>query len=157
MTYFVLKWLHIVGATVLLGTGTGIAFFLWRAHRTRDAHVIAVVAADVVRADLWFTATAVLLQPVTGFALMAKGGWTLSQNWLWESLTLYLLVGCCWLPVVWLQWRMRDLARLAVATDIPLPRRYFQYSRWWYALGWPAFAGVLLIVWLMVSKSDLWQ
>ena len=155
MTYLALKWLHIVGATVLLGTGAGIAFFLWRAHRTRDANVIAVVAADVVRADLWFTGTAVILQPLTGFALAAKGGWNLRQHWLWESLVLYLLVGCCWLPVVWLQWRMRDLARASVATESLLPKLYFRYSRWWFALGWPAFTGVLLIVWLMVSKGGL--
>jgi uncharacterized membrane protein len=100
MSYLLFKWLHIVGATLLLGTGAGIAFFLCRAHRTRDPRLIAVVAADVVRADLWFTATAVVLQPVTGLMLLAKGGWSVSQSWLWQSILVYGLVGCCWLPVV---------------------------------------------------------
>ena len=156
MTYLVMKWLHVIGATVLLGTGAGIAFFMWRAQRTRDVGVIAAVASDVVRADLWFTATAVLIQPLTGFGLISHGGWTLSQHWLRESLALYVLVGCCWLPVVWLQWRMRDMAHHASAAGTPLPTRYSRYFRLWLVLGWPAFAGVLLILWLMVSKIALW-
>jgi uncharacterized membrane protein len=152
MTYLFIKWVHVIGATVLLGTGAGIAFFLWRAHRTHDPKIIATVAADVVRADLWFTATAVILQPVTGLMLMMKGGWTLSQHWLGATLALYALVGCCWLPVIWLQKRMRDVAREAVAEEKPLPAQYFRYFRWWFALGWPGFGGVLLIMWLMVRK-----
>ncbi|TIQ23024.1 DUF2269 family protein, partial [Mesorhizobium sp.] len=28
MLYFVLKFLHVIGASVLLGTGAGIAFFM---------------------------------------------------------------------------------------------------------------------------------
>jgi uncharacterized membrane protein len=155
LSYLLIKWLHVVGATVLLGTGVGIAYFLLRAHRTRDPRLISVVAAEVVRADMWFTATAVFLQPVTGLLLMMKGGGSLAQSWLSTSLVLYAIVGCCWLPVVWLQKRMRDLAREAVAAGTPLPQDYFRYFRWWMALGWPGFTGVLLIVWLMVSKQGL--
>jgi uncharacterized membrane protein len=155
VSYLFLKWLHIVGATVLLGTGAGIAWFMVRAHRTRDPHVVAAVAAEVVRADLWFTATAVILQPVTGLLLMMRGGWTLAHSWLGASLAVYGVVGCCWLPVVWLQKRMRDAARNAVENKVPLPERYFHYYRWWLALGWPGFTGVLLIVWLMVSRQGI--
>jgi uncharacterized membrane protein len=153
MTYLILKWLHIVGSTVLLGTGAGIAFFLWRAHQTRDPRLVAAVAAQVVKADLWFTATAVLLQPVTGLMLMAKMGWSISQPWIWQSILLYGLVGCAWWPVVLLQGRMRDLAREAEDRGTPLPAQYFRYFRWWFALGWPGFGGVLVILWLMVSKQ----
>lgn len=152
MSYLLLKWLHVIGATVLLGTGAGIAFFLWRAHRGRDARHIAAVAADVVRADLWFTATAVILQPITGYLLMLKTGWSLDHAWIRWTLLLYVLVGACWLPVVWLQWRMRELAQQAVATGQLLPERYHRLYRWWFALGWPAFAGVLVILWLMLAK-----
>ncbi|MFO1502856.1 MAG: DUF2269 domain-containing protein [Steroidobacteraceae bacterium] len=157
MSYLFIKWLHAIGATVLLGTGAGIAFFMWQAHRTRDTRVVAVVAAQVVRADLWFTATAVLLQPITGLALMAAGGWSMAQSWLAGSIVLYLVVGCCWLPVVWLQWRMRDLAIEAAKEGRPLPSQYLKYFRWWFLLGWPGFGGVLLILWLMVSKHWPWQ
>jgi len=156
VSYLFIKWVHVIGATVLLGTGAGIAFFLWRAHRTRDPRIIAVVAAEVVRADIWFTATAVLLQPATGLLLMGKGGWSISQAWLWQSLLLYGLVGCCWLPVVQLQRRMRDLAREATDRGLPLPEEYYRCGRWWFGLGWPGFGGVLLIAWLMVSKGGLW-
>jgi uncharacterized membrane protein len=68
---------------------------------------------------------------------------------------LYLLGGCCWLPVVWLQVRMRDLAQLAATNGTPLPDEYYRYYRWWFALGWPAFIGVLVIFYLMVAKPGL--
>jgi uncharacterized membrane protein len=152
VTYLFLKWLHIVLSTVLLGTGAGIAFFMWRAHRSRDARVIAAVAADVVRADFLFTATAVVLQPVTGFLLLSKMGYPWTLPWIHWALALYALVGCCWLPVVWLQIQVRNIARRAVAEGGALPEIYYRYFRYWFVLGWPAFAGVLAIFWLMVAK-----
>jgi len=152
VSYLFLKWLHIVFSTVLLGTGAGIAFFMWRAHRTGDARVIAAVAADVVRADFLFTATAVVLQPVTGFLLIGKLGIPWTVSWIHRALLLYVLVGCCWLPVVWLQIQLRNLARRAAAQNVALPGLYHRYFRYWFLLGWPAFAGVLIIFWLMVAK-----
>jgi uncharacterized membrane protein len=151
-TSLLLKWLHVVSATVLLGTGAGIAFFLMRAHRTGDARIIASVARDVVLADFAFTATAVVVQPVTGMLLMRLAGLQMSQPWLHCSMVLFVAIGCCWLPVVWLQLRMGNLARVAAARGAPLPAQYHRCYRLWLALGWPAFLGVLAIFWLMVSK-----
>jgi uncharacterized membrane protein len=151
-TYIWLKWLHVISSTVLFGTGAGIAFFLVRAHRTGDVRVIAAVARGVVRADALFTATAVVMQPLTGIGMMVMAHYPLSLPWIGYSLLLYLAVGCCWLPVVWLQMKMRDLAVAAAASGAALPVVYFRYYRWWFALGWPAFLGVLIIFWLMVSK-----
>ena len=150
--YLWLKWAHIVSSTVLFGTGAGIAFFFVRAHRTKDVRVIAAVASDVVIADLLFTAAAVVLQPVTGLGMAMLAGFPLSLPWLRWSIVLYLLIGCCWLPVVWLQIRMRDLARTAAAVNAPLAPEYFQMYRLWFALGWPAFLGVLTVFYLMVRK-----
>jgi uncharacterized membrane protein len=150
--YLALKALHILGATVLFGTGAGIAFFMFMAHRTGDAKLIAHTAGVVVVADLVFTATAVVLQPFTGAALAWLGGYRLFDGWLVASLALYLLAGACWLPVVWIQLRLRDLAREAAATGGPLPTAYFRLWRIWFALGWPAFAAVLAILWLMTFK-----
>jgi uncharacterized membrane protein len=107
-----LRWLHVIGAAVLLGTGAGIAFFMLMAHRTGDPAVIAHVAGTVVVADFLFTATAVILQPVTGLLLAEAVGWPLRTPWIVASLVLYVATGLCWLPVVWIQWRMRDLARV---------------------------------------------
>ena len=152
MIYLLLKWLHVISATVLLGTGAGIAFFMWRAQRTQDVQVIAAVAREVVRADLWFTAVAVVVQPVTGFLLMRITGYPVTLRWIAVSAALFVLVGCCWLPVVWLQLRMRDLADQALRERMPLPAQYFRYYRAWLLLGWPAFAGVLAILWLMIAK-----
>ena len=152
--YLLVKWVHIVSSTVLFGTGAGIAFFFVRAQRTRNVEIIASVGRDVVFADMVVTATAVILQPATGIALALMAGFPLSAPWLLASMALYLFVGCCWLPVVWLQIRMRDLAAAAAATLDPLPSQYHRYYRWWFALGWPAFLGVLGIFYLMVAKPN---
>lgn len=150
--YLWLKWAHIVSSTVLFGTGAGIAFFFVRAQKTKDIHVIAAVARDVVVADLIFTGTAVVFQPATGIGMAALAGFPLSLPWLRWSIALYLFIGCCWLPVVWLQVRMRDLATVAARTGSQLSPQYFRFYRWWFALGWPAFFGVLAIFYLMVAK-----
>jgi uncharacterized membrane protein len=150
--YLSIKWLHIVSSTVLFGTGLGIAFFFVRAQRTGNVAVIASVGRDVVLADAVFTATAAIIQPVSGMALALMAGYPLASPWLLLSIALYLLVGACWLTVVWLQIWMRDLAIAAAATSSPLPEQYRKYYRWWFALGCPAFIGVLVIFYLMVAK-----
>jgi uncharacterized membrane protein len=156
MTWFLLtKWLHILSSTVLFGTGAGIAFFFLRAQRTGEPKVIAAVSREVVLADMVFTATAVVLQPVTGVALARMAGYPLTAPWLLMSIALYGFVGCCWLPVVWLQMRMRDLAIDAVKYDLRLSVAYRRYYRCWFALGWPAFIGVMVIFYLMVAKPDV--
>ena len=116
-----LRWLHVLGATVLIGTGAGIAFFMLIAHRTGDAKIIAHVAGTVVIADALFTATAVVMQPVTGALLAWSIGWPLSESWIVASLTLYVVTGLFWLPVVVIQIRMRDLARESAIEGAPPP------------------------------------
>jgi uncharacterized membrane protein len=150
-----LLWLHVIGATVLLGTGIGIAFFMVMAHRTRDPALIAHVAGTVVLADFVFTATAVVLQPATGAGLAALVGWSLADRWLLLSLALYAVAGIFWLPVVFMQRRMRDLARTAAEAALPLPVSYHRLYRLWFACGFPAFAAVLAIIWLMLAKPGL--
>lgn len=150
--YFLLKYLHVIGASVLLGTGAGIAFFFVRAHVTGDVHAIAAVSRIVVLADYVFTATAVVAQPLTGIALATLRGYPLTEGWMWLSILLYLFVGAFWLPVVWMQVRMRNLAVAAAAANTPLPPPYHALFRWWFAFGFPAFAGVLVIFWLMIRR-----
>lgn len=153
--YFLLKYAHVLGATVLLGTGAGIAFFMVMAHRTRDAGVIGEVARIVVIADFVFTATAVVAQPVTGVALAHLVGYSLWDGWLAASIVLYLVAGAFWLPVVWMQMRLRDLASEAAQVGAPLPPEYHRLYRLWFAFGFPAFAAVLAIYWLMLLRPDL--
>lgn len=149
-----LRWAHILGATVLLGTGAGIAFFMLIAHRSHDAHLIAHTAGTVVLADTLFTATAVIAQPITGLWLAHELGWSLTEGWLLLSLALYFLTGAFWLPVVWIQIRLRDLARVATETETPLPPRYHRLFRIWFACGIPAFLAVLGILWLMITRPE---
>jgi uncharacterized membrane protein len=154
-SYYLLKWLHQIGATLLLGTGAGIAFFMLMAHRTGDVRVIAGVARIVVLADYVFTATAVVAQPVTGVLLARWVGYELTEGWIAASIALYLFTGAFWLPVVWMQSRMRTLAVAAAAASEPLPAEYHRLFRRWFAFGFPAFTAVLAILWLMIARPEI--
>src|SRR6516165_6413842 len=154
--YFLLKYLHLVGASVLLGTGAGIAFFMLKVHLTSDPALIAAVARIVVLADFLFTATAVVAQPLTGVALASQAGYSLTESWILLSVGLYLLTGAFWLPVVWIQIQMRNLSAVAVAERKPLPPRYYVLFRIWFAFGFPAFGAVMIIFWLMISRPSIW-
>lgn len=156
MIYFILKYLHVMGAAVLLGTGAGIAFFMLLAHRTGNAAIIAAVARIVVIADFLFTATAVVAQPVTGVALAWHLGYSLTEGWIVLSILLYLLTGAFWLPVVWMQMEMRRLATEAAERNTALPDRYHRLFRLWFIFGFPAFGAVLAIFWLMIARPAIW-
>lgn len=151
-TLLLVRFVHIIGACVLLGTGAGIAFFMVMARRTDDPATIAHTSSVVVVADALFTATAVVVQPVTGVMLAQMLGWPLSSPWLAASIALYIFVGLFWLPVVWIQIRLRDLARTAVAENTALPQSFERLYRIWFACGIPAFLAVLVIVWLMLAR-----
>ena len=150
-----IRWLHVIGACVLLGTGAGIAFFMLMAHRTGKAVIIAHTASAVVVADFLCTATAVIAQPITGAILVALIGWSFAEGWIVLSLLLYIFVGLFWLPVVWIQLRLRDIARQAVSDNTDLPADYHRLFRIWFACGVPAFFGVLAIIWLMLSRPEI--
>jgi len=150
--YFLLKIFHLLGACILFGTGLGIAFFMWMANRSAEVAAIAATARTVVIADTVFTAVAVVAQPLTGTALANVMGVSLWSPWIVASLALYLMIGACWLPVVVIQIRMRDLAVAALDAGKPLPAQYNRLSRAWFILGWPAFAGVIAIFGLMIVK-----
>lgn len=154
-TIVVLRWLHIIGSTVLFGTGLGIAFFMLMAHRTRNPAVISHTAGVVVFADYIFTATAVVIQPITGVLLVQAVGWSWTHGWLVVSVGLYLLAGCLWIPVVYMQTVMRNIARESCARSLLLPPRYYHLFRLWFAFGILAFLSVLAIFWLMVAKPPI--
>ena len=153
--YFVLKFLHVIGAAVLLGTGAGIAFFMLAAHLSGNPATIAGTARIVVRADFLFTATAVIAQPITGVLLAQNVGYSLFDGWIAWSIVLYFFTGAFWLPVVWMQMKMRDLAAAALRENRPLPPQYHRLFWCWFAFGFPAFAAVLTIFWLMIARPQL--
>jgi uncharacterized membrane protein len=152
--YFLVKYLHVIGAIVILGTGAGIAFFMLMAHRSGDAAFIARTAATVVIADMLFTLAAVILQPVTGGLLMMLSSTSFAERWLATSLALYALAGLFWIRVIFMQIEMRDLASAAAATGQPLPPRYFSLFRRWVWFGIPGFGSVMIILWLMIAKPE---
>lgn len=154
--YVLVKIVHIVSATILFGTGLGTAFQMWMAHRGGDVRAIAAVAHNVVLADFFFTTPAILIQPLTGIILVRMTGTPAFAPWLMAAYALYLLAGLCWLPVVRMQLRIRDLTVDAAHHGTALGTDYHRLMRWWFALGWPAFAAVIAIFWLMVAQPALW-
>ena len=153
--YLTLKWLHIISSVLLVGTGLGSAFYMFFTNRSGNVQAQAVVTRLVVRADWWFTTPTVFIQPATGLAMAAMAGLPWSTPWLAVSIALYLVAGACWLPVVWLQLRMRDMAIESAQGDGVLPPLYWRYARWWEALGYSAFVAMAVVFYLMVNKPDL--
>ena len=153
-TYLLVKWLHIVSSIVLVGTGFGTAFYLFFANRSASLEARAVVARLVVRADLWFTTPAVIVQPLSGLWLAHTAGWPVTTPWLLASIALYLLTGACWLPVLWLQLKMAREVEGALAQRRPLSTQYGQWQRAWEWLGYPAFIAMLAVLFLMVNKPQ---
>jgi uncharacterized membrane protein len=154
--YLWLKLAHILSATLLFGTGLGTAFQMFAAHLRRDAAAIAIVSRNTVLADWLFTATAGVLQPLTGLLMAHLAGYDLLESWLVASYALYAIAGSCWLKVVQLQYRVRRLAVAASERREPLPDAYFRAMRLWIILGWPAFASLVIVFALMVIKPTLW-
>jgi uncharacterized membrane protein len=152
MSYIVLKWLHVLSSTLLFGTGIGTAFFLLVTSLKRDPRAVASVASTVVVADWLFTATTAVFQPLSGYALARLAHFPLDSAWLMRSVALYALAVLCWLPVIVLQMRLRDIARAAAAEGRPLPPAYWRHLRAWIALGIPALLAFMAVFYLMVAK-----
>lgn len=153
-TYLILKTVHILSSVLLVGTGFGSAFYLFFANRTKHLQTQVDVARLVVLADWCFTTPTVILQPISGIALMHMAGWSLGTPWIALSLALYVIAGACWLPVVWLQIRMKAIAEQALRQQEELPALYWRYAKWWEMLGYPAFIAMLGVYFLMVNKPD---
>lgn len=149
-TYLILKYLHVLGATALIGTGAGIAFFMLLAARSGNRQLIAGTARLVVIADWVFTAPAVVLQFATGMLLMEVTGYRYASPWFMAALGLFVFIGCCWLPVVVIQYRLRTLA--VKAEDGGLGGDFQRLMKFWIALGIPAFTAILALLWLMIAK-----
>ena len=152
MEYLVVKWLHILSSTLLFGTGLGSAFYMFFTSLTRDARVVATVVRYVVIADYAFTTPTIIIQPLTGLYLIHLAGFPLSSTWIAVSIALYFLAGAAWLPVVWMQIKMRDMAAAAAANGAELPQRYWTFLKWWVALGIVAFGALVAVFYLMVAK-----
>ncbi len=151
-SYLIAKTVHIVSATVLFGTGLGIAFFFLMGLRSGDDRMALFAARTTANADMLFTLTAGIVQPLTGLYLAFETGIDPWSPWLVKTYWLYLLALTCWLPVVWLQLRMRDMLAGKLSGGVFDEQRYRRYFRWWFALGWPAFAALVWVFWLMVAK-----
>ncbi|WP_305793091.1 DUF2269 family protein [Sedimenticola hydrogenitrophicus] len=153
--YALIKWIHILSATLLFGTGLGSAFYKWCADRQGNLATMAHTNRMVVIADWAFTTPTIIIQPITGLWLVHLLGIPLDQGWVLLTLFLYCLAGACWLPVVWLQIRMRDLAHAALTQNSAMDSRYQRYAHIWFWLGIPAFSAMIGVYFLMVFKPAI--
>ena len=157
MEYLILKWLHILSATLLFGTGIGSAFYKFMTDRSGNIHAIVQTNKLVVLADWLFTTPTIILQPITGVWLALIAGHPLTSSWLVLSIVLYIIAGFCWLPVVHLQIRMRDLSLTLMRQHLQLDKHYARLTRTWFWLGIPAFTALVGVYYLMVFKPTLWS
>lgn len=151
-TYHLIKTIHIISSTILFGTGLGTAFFMFLSKYAKNLHERYYAARFTVLADYVFTAPAVVIQPLTGAWLVANGGYDPLDLWLKLTYGLYALAGACWLPVVWIQIRLKEIVAQCVASGTELPPRYHRLFKIWLVLGWPAFLGLVLVFFLMVTR-----
>ena len=155
MEFLVIKWIHITSATLLFGTGLGSAFYKFMADRSNDVQAIASTNKNVVLADWIFTTPTVIIQPVSGFIMLLISGYSVTTPWLVLSVVLYLIAGICWLPVVILQIKMRDISSVSALNNLPLPEIYWKQARIWFWLGVPAFICMIVILFLMITRPTI--
>ena len=153
--YLLLKWIHIMSSVALVGVGFGSAFYLYFINRTKNVAAIAEVSRLVVRADYWFTAPTVIIQPISGVAMVSMASYSFTESWLVVTYALFVLAGVCWLPVVWLQIKMAAMAKSAASSNSELAPSYWRYARIWERLGMVAFPATLIIYVMMVFKPNL--
>ncbi|WP_131781703.1 DUF2269 family protein [Legionella gresilensis] len=152
MLYLWLKYIHILSSTLLFGTGIGTACIMLYGHLKKNIVVMGAINEYVVLIDWISTGSTIIIQPVTGLAMVYIAGFPLSSLWILVSLVFYILALICWLIVVYLQIKIRNITSYAAKTNSPLPAAYYQYFKYWFMLGWPAFISFLIIFYLMTFK-----
>lgn len=152
--YLTFKLIHVISAAILFGTGLGTAFFMLLAFLSNNAETLKYTTRHVVLADWIFTTPAVIVQPVTGIGLMHILHYPFNSLWFFLIIGLYLLIGCCWIPVVFIQYKMRNIYSHSPLND--KDKKQLSYlMKWWILLGVIAFISILFIYWLMLNKYGL--
>lgn len=154
MDYTLIKYLHILSASLLFGTGLGSAFYKWRTDKSHDLGAVVTTNKNVVLADWLFTTPTVVIQPLSGVWLAQRQGYSWSESWLLLAIMLFIFAGICWLIVVYLQIRMRDVSVYALTNHTELPAVYKHHANIWFWLGITAFSCIIVVYALMVSKPS---
>ena len=152
MSYNTLIAVHLISVVLLLGVGTGSAFYKFMADRSGNLEVILHTNKMVVLADWLFTTPSAILQPLTGVMLLNLMGVSLWTPWLLTSIILYIVAGVLWLVAIYLQIRMKNMALLAQQEERFLGEDYFQLVNYWIWLGVFSFFSMSGVFYLMVFK-----
>jgi uncharacterized membrane protein len=146
---------HVIGATVLLGCAIGIGYAVLSSTRHKTVAEIASVADGIALASLIFTATAILVQPTSGYLLAQSAGWPLTAGWVLMSIGLYGIGGAIWFFGLRQQSRARQIAITSRDTGTDLPGAYHRLQQTFAICASATFAAVLAILWLMITKPIL--
>jgi len=155
MEFLIIKWIHIVSSTLLFGTGLGSAFYKYMADRSGNIQTMACTNKNVVLADWLFTTPTIIIQPITGILMVLMLGYSFTESWILLSIVLYFFAGACWLPVVVLQIRMRNISNEAALNNTSLPDLYWKQATIWFWLGIPAFISIVTVFFLMTNKPNI--
>jgi uncharacterized membrane protein len=151
-----IKFVHLIAAAAMLGTWLGTALFMLLAHRSDNPSVVAVTSRFVVSVEKWVMIAAVVLQPLSGFALAAAIGLSpLDEFWIVLSLVLYVVVVVLWVIALRFEIRIRDMTRQAALDNVPLSEGYRALFRLYATLTWPGLTGTLLLFLLMTWQPRL--
>lgn len=153
MLYLSVKTLHVLAATLFLGTGIGSAYYKFRADQSGDLRVVAWAQRAIVTGDLIFIVPAGVLLPATGLWMATDRGWPLTSGFVFWGLLGYAVAGVTWLPAAYLQLRMRRAADEALARGEALPEQFERDRRVWLALGFPSFIAAMTTVYVMVFHN----
>ena len=151
--YDVLKFIHVLGVTVLVGNVTITAFWKVLADMSRDPVVIAHAQRGVGVADWLFTLSGIALILIGGYGAAHIGGIpVLGPRWLVAGEVLFALSGTIWLAVlVPLQIRQGRTAR-EFASGGEIPESYRRDARAWLIWGIVATVPLVAAMLIMIVK-----
>lgn len=147
MDYLTLKIIHILSATIMIGTGLGSAFYLFVSYKTALFTTVKDVLKIVIIADLIFTTPSVIVQLVTGLMLADRLNLT-NTRWYWVVLSISFLVLVLWLGAVVIQYRLKRI----IIDKKSLPALFDKLMSIWFYLGVPSFGLAIFLYYLMIYK-----
>ncbi len=150
MDYFLLKLIHILSATLMIGTGLGSAFYLYLTYKKSAVQTVKEVLNFVILADTIFTTPSVIIQLITGIMLSDLLG-LLYTDWFWLVLAVSVIVLVLWLRAAFIQFKLKKL----LEEENKLSPKFHHLMNIWFILGVPSFGGAIYLYYLMVYRAFL--
>jgi uncharacterized membrane protein len=153
---FALKFVHELAAATMFGAWLCLAIVMLRGHRSGNPSVVAITTQFVVDVEKMVIAPAIVVQPISGFALASAIGLSpVSEFWIVVSLGLFVVAVACWLAAFRLEIRVRRLSRQSALDAVALPDDYRRVFRAWSVLAAAGLLATTAIFALMIWQPRL--